>query len=173
MSLIFISHSEKDKDVMEEIARGLEDAGYSTWYFERDVFPGSSYLQQITKAIEDCDAVVLIASSQSVDSDQTTKEVIGAFERGIPFFPVLVDLTPPELKERQPEWRHALGATAMITVGPKGVLSTVNRIVEGLKARGVRPPIEGGKAEAKIEEVKRPAEEVVKPAESHRRRRRH
>jgi len=139
MSLIFLSHIEEDKPVMEEISRGLEDSGYPTWYFERDTLPGTSYLLQITRAIEECDAVILIVSKEAIDSDQVTKEIIGAFERGIPFFPVLTDVTPPQLKEKQPEWRHALGGTAMVCLGEEGITPTVSSIIEGLKARDIHP----------------------------------
>ncbi|OGP52270.1 MAG: hypothetical protein A2Y79_13375 [Deltaproteobacteria bacterium RBG_13_43_22] len=139
MSRIFLSHVERDLPIMLQIAQGLEAAGYSTWYFERDVLVGTSYLIQITQAIEDCEGLVLIASPNAFSSDQVTKEVVGGFERGKPFFPVLINITPPELKERQPEWRHALGGTAMITVGPEGIPAAVTRIIEGLKAKGIMP----------------------------------
>ena len=139
MSRIFLSHIEKDLPVMQEISQGLESAGYRTWYFERDVVAGTSYLIQITHALEYCDAVVLIASPDACCSDQVTKEVVGAFERGKPFFPVLINMTPPELKKCQPEWRHALGGTAMIVVGPEGLSPAIARIKEGLKAKGVQP----------------------------------
>ncbi len=144
MSRIFLSHVEEDLTAMQEFARGLEDRGYATWYFERDVLPGASYLLQITQAIENSDAIVLIASEDALSSDQVTKEVVGAFERGIPFFPILIDITPPELKERQPEWRHALGGTAMITVGQEGLGPVIAQVAEGLKAISIKPG--GGKA---------------------------
>jgi len=144
MGHIFISHVERDAAIMQQIAKGLEVAGYSTWYFERDVLPGTSYLIQITQAIEQCDVLVLVVSPNALGSDQVTKEVVGAFEGRKPFFPVLVDITPPELKERQPEWRHALGGTAMMVVGPQGISATIARIIEGLKARGIEPG--GGQA---------------------------
>lgn len=146
MGRIFLSHIEADVEAMEEIARGLEASGYATWYFERDVRPGTSYLLQITGAIAECDAVVLIASEDALSSDQVTKEVVGAFERGIPFIPVLIDMTPPELKEHQPEWRHALGGTAMLTVGPGGITDTIGHILEGLETLGLKP--EGAQAPA-------------------------
>lgn len=144
MSHIFLSHVEKDLAIMEQIAHGLEAVGYKTWYFERDVFAGTSYLIQITNALESCDAIVLIASPHACSSDQVTKEVVGAFERGKPFFPVLINMTPPELKECQPEWRHALGGTAMIIIGEEGIPGAITRILHGLKAKGILP--EGGKA---------------------------
>jgi TIR domain len=84
---VFISHSEKDLGLVDEIIRGLEKAGYRTWYFERDVLPGTSYLVQIHDAVDQCDAVVLVVSTNSISSDQTTKEVVGAFERRKPFLP--------------------------------------------------------------------------------------
>ncbi|MBN2178511.1 MAG: AAA family ATPase [Deltaproteobacteria bacterium] len=139
MRRIFLSHIEKDLPVMQEISQGLEASGYRTWYFERDVVAGTSYLIQITHALENCDAVVLIASPDACSSDQVTKEVVGAFERGKPFFPVLINMTPPELKKSQPEWRHALGGTAMIVVGPEGLSPAITRIIDGLKAKGVQP----------------------------------
>lgn len=144
MGRIFISHVEIDAELLQQIQQGLEAAGYSTWFFERDVLPGTSYLIQITEAIEQCDAVVLIVSPNTFGSDQVTKEIVGAFERRKPFFPILVDVTPPELKERQPEWRHALGGTPMITVGPEGLNPIIARIVDGLKAQGIQS--RGGKA---------------------------
>jgi len=139
MSRIFISHVERDAAIMQQIADGLEAAGYATWYFERDVLPGTSYLIQITQAIEQCDAIVLVVSPNAIGSDQVTKEVVGAFERGKPFFPVLVGMTPPEFKERQPEWRHALGGTAMICIGTEGVSVCIARIMDGLKVQGIQP----------------------------------
>jgi len=36
MTHVFISHVERDAGIATETANGLEAAGYSTWYFERD-----------------------------------------------------------------------------------------------------------------------------------------
>ena len=80
MSYIFISHVEKGAAIMQQIADGLEAAGYATWYFERDILPGTSYLIQVTQAIEQCDALVLVVSPNALGSDQVTKEVVGTFE---------------------------------------------------------------------------------------------
>ena len=49
MGNIFISHVISDEPLMREIGQGLEESGYTTWYFERDVLPGTSYLIQITR----------------------------------------------------------------------------------------------------------------------------
>jgi hypothetical protein len=44
MGHIFISHIEKDSSILKQFAQWLEAAGYATWYFDREVFPGASYL---------------------------------------------------------------------------------------------------------------------------------
>jgi class 3 adenylate cyclase/tetratricopeptide (TPR) repeat protein len=136
---IFLSHIEEDRRFMQLIAEGLEASGYATWYFERDVLAGTSYLIQITDALARCDAIVLIASPHACRSDQVTREVVGAFERGKLFFPVLINMTPPEFKESQPEWRHALGGTAMITASPEDPSTAAERIIHGLKLKGIDP----------------------------------
>jgi len=138
MGNIFISHVISDEPLMRELAQGLEQAGYTAWFFERDVLPGPSYLIQITQAMEQCDAVVLLATPAALSSDQVSKEVVGAFERQIPFLPVLVGVTPPELKEKQPEWRHALGGTAMLCAD-EGISACLPRVLEGLRALGKEP----------------------------------
>ncbi|MBN2026441.1 MAG: AAA family ATPase [Actinobacteria bacterium] len=139
MGNIFISHVITDQPIMLEIAKGLEEAGYTAWYFERDVLPGTSYLIQITRAIEACDALVLLVTPAALSSDQMSKEVVGAFECRIPLIPVLVGVRPSKLKESQPEWRHALGETAILLVGEEEVSSCIPRIVEGLISMGISP----------------------------------
>ena len=49
---IFISHVEEDADIALEIALGLEEAGYKTWFYEVDSIPGPVYLAQVGEAIE-------------------------------------------------------------------------------------------------------------------------
>jgi class 3 adenylate cyclase/tetratricopeptide (TPR) repeat protein len=140
VSRIFLSHVAKDLTTTEYIGQGLEAFGYSTWYFERDVIPGTSYLIQISQAIEECDALVLIVSQSALKSDQVTKEVVAAFEKNKPIIPVLIGMTSTEFKERQPEWRHALGGTAMIKVKQEKELPTaIDGIINGLKIRGIQP----------------------------------
>ena len=60
MGTVFISHSEKDLGLVDEIIRGLQQAGYRTWYFERDILPGTGYLVQLHDAVDQCDAIVQV-----------------------------------------------------------------------------------------------------------------
>src|SRR5262249_60005052 len=103
MRQVFISHVEEDKSSAEQIARGLEEAGYTTWYYERDSLPGLSYLIQISQALKQAQAVVLIISQDALGSLQVTSEVVQAYESRKPFMPVLRDITHDEFQRRQPD----------------------------------------------------------------------
>jgi hypothetical protein len=134
---IFISHAENDAMVALEIANGLENAGYKTWYFERDSLPGVSYLIQTCSAIESSQAVVVIISQASMKSKQMTVEIVRAHEAGKPFIPVLRGVNQKELKIQQSEWAEALGATSSVLIPIDGTLSVMPKIIGGLKQLGV------------------------------------
>ena len=139
MSQIFISHVEEDANIAKEISRGLEQAGYSTWYYERDSVPGPTYLSQVGREIARAQAVVLIISVNSLSSHQVNSEVISTFEAGKPFIPILRDITHTEFQQRQPVWRQALGATTTLPIPKEGVYYILPRIVAGLHVLGFEP----------------------------------
>lgn len=66
MPHVFISHVEEDKDVALSLAKGIEDAGFATWYYERDTIPGPTYIEQTSCAIRDSRAVLLVLSRASL-----------------------------------------------------------------------------------------------------------
>jgi hypothetical protein len=134
---IFISHIENDAIVALEIAKGLENAGFKTWYYERDSLPGVSYLVQTCTAIEESQAVVVIISQASMKSKQMTVEIVRTHEAGKPFIPVLRGINHNNFKTQQPEWAEALGAAASVLIPEDGTLSVLPKIVGGLKRLGV------------------------------------
>ena len=91
MPEIFISHAEEDFPLMQRLANGLEGSGYKTWYYERDTVPGPSYIDQCVKAIDQCPALLVLISSQSVDSNEVAMELHVAHQKRRVFLPVLVD----------------------------------------------------------------------------------
>jgi hypothetical protein len=139
MSHIFVSHVEEDADVALGIALGLEQAGFSTWCYELDSVAGVSYLLQTKQAIERSGAVVVVISAHSLGSSQMTKEVVRAHESGKHFAPVLRGIAHAEFQTRQPEWREAIGSATSIVVPAHGVAEILPRVVDGLRALGIRP----------------------------------
>ncbi len=98
-------------------------------------------------AIEQCQAVVLIISPQSVGSNQVTTEVVRAHEANKAFLPLLNGISHEEFQSRAPVWRQALGASTSIE-GSVGQLEAVSgRSIEGLGAVGCRPVAMGSEAE--------------------------
>ncbi len=136
---IFISYVEEESAIAMEIAAGLETAGYSSWYYERDGMPGASYLLQTNQAIKECQVVVLIISHNSVESHQVTKEVVRAHESNKPFIPIRLNISDFEFKQRQPEWEEALGASTSISIPPEGVSVILPKVIGGLKKMGIEP----------------------------------
>jgi len=139
MSDVFISHVEEDGDLALEIARGLKDAGYSTWCYEEDHISAIPYLLQTGQEIEKCAAFLLVISAHSMGSNQVTKEVERAHECAKPFIPVLNGLTHVEFQARQPAWRQAVGTATSTSVPREGASVIVPRIVAGLRALGIEP----------------------------------
>ena len=136
---VFVSHVEEDAGVALALADALEEAGFSTWCYERDSIPGPSYLLQTAEAIERSRAVVVVISASSLGSNQVTAEVVRAHEAVKPFVPVLVGISHVELGARQPEWREAIGSATAISLPSAGVAAITPRIVNGLKALGIAP----------------------------------
>lgn len=139
MSDIFMSYVEEDTSLVLQMVQGLEEAGYSTWYYRRDSLPGVSYLQSTGQAIEQARAFLLVITPQSVLSNQVTAEVVRAHECKKPFIPVLSGLSHAEFQKRQPEWRQCAGAAASVSVPPEGVGVVLPRVIAGLKALGIHP----------------------------------
>lgn len=144
MSRIFVSHVEEDAGLSVQVAKGLEKAGYSTWYYERDSLPGVSYLLQTGDALEQCDAIVLVISKACLDSHQVSREVERAHECAKPIIPVLIDVSHNEFISRQPMWRQAIGTRASIQLPPEGVEGLLKRIIDGFYLMHLYPEGEAG-----------------------------
>ncbi|HEX4629340.1 MAG TPA: TIR domain-containing protein [Chthoniobacterales bacterium] len=72
---VFISHSAQDKAVADAVCAALENAGVRCWIAPRDVQPGRSFAGEITRAIQQSKAMVLIFSAHSNNSQQVLREV--------------------------------------------------------------------------------------------------
>jgi hypothetical protein len=136
---IFISYVEEDNRITTELAEGLEEAGYSVWYYERDGEIGGDYLLQTKNAIEQCQAFLLIISPKSVSSNQVDIEVVRAHETDKHFFPLRSNITHAEFAKLQPKWAQVLGSTITFNIPPEGASKIVPGILKGLEKQGVNP----------------------------------
>jgi hypothetical protein len=139
MSDVFISHVEEDADVALEIARGLNAAGFSTWCYETDSYPGPDYTDQMFQAIEESQAVVVVISADALSSAQVEDEVKWAREQGKRRIPVLKGIKWAEFRSRRPTWARALGTGVAIEVPSAGVSAILPRVTQGLKVLAIEP----------------------------------
>jgi hypothetical protein len=72
---VFISHSTNNRPVANAVCAALESVGIRCWIAPRDVMPGRSYSGEITRAIQQSRAFVLIFSAHSNNSEQVLREV--------------------------------------------------------------------------------------------------
>ena len=103
MSDVFISYVEEDGRIANEIAQGLQVAGYSTWHYERDGLPGTDYLETIGATIDAVKAVVIVISAKSLQSQQVYHELVRAAENNKALFPLLYGITHEQFQRARPE----------------------------------------------------------------------
>src|SRR3954471_4547534 len=72
---VFISHSTSNRPVANAVCAALESADIRCWIAPRDVMPGRPYSGEITRAIQQSRAFVLIFSEHSNNSEQVLREV--------------------------------------------------------------------------------------------------
>jgi hypothetical protein len=173
MNHVFISHIEEDNSLADEIARCLEDAGYITWYYERDSVPGLSYLAQVGEAIEQAEVIVTIISPDALNSHQMNNEIIRSYECKKPFIPILHNITYVEFQQHQPVWRQAMVGSTSISIPQGGIPAILPRVIAGLKALSLQPTYKSSSQQAaattptsESTEVHKDKEDVVGSAES-------
>lgn len=73
--MFFISYKSQEFEQASAVKRVLEDAGMPCWMAPDSIEPGSEYGRQITDAIRNCDALVLVLSELSQTSMPVLSEV--------------------------------------------------------------------------------------------------
>src|SRR2546421_5027020 len=109
---VFISHSAQDKKVAETICGALEQSGIECWVAPRDVRPGRSFPGEITRAIQQSKAMLMIFSRHSNSSEQVLREVQLAVDSHVPIIRLRIEDIPLSDDLRYylsaPHWLDAL-----------------------------------------------------------------
>jgi hypothetical protein len=86
-SMVFISHSSKDRETADAICAHLESAGIKCWIAPRDIEPGATWTRGIMQGLEACRVLILVFSEHANDSDHVQREVAKAFSSGLAVIP--------------------------------------------------------------------------------------
>jgi TIR domain/NACHT domain len=94
-SMVFISHSSKDRATADAICVHLESAGIKCWIAPRDIEPGATWTKGIMQGLEACRVLILVFSEHANDSDHVEREVAKAFSSGLAVIPFRIkDVLP-------------------------------------------------------------------------------
>jgi TolB-like protein len=99
MAKLFLSYSRDDMDVATKLARALERTGHEVWW-DALIEGGARYSKSIGEALEAADAVIVLWSSRSVESDWVRDEAAQGRERHR-LVPLSLDGAIPPLGFRQ------------------------------------------------------------------------
>jgi hypothetical protein len=92
---VFVSHAVEDRDFADTVVRELEQRGRACWIAHRDIPPGvPSWAEPIVTAIARSRLMLVLLTSQSIDSVEVLREVTLADNEKIPLLPVSLDSSP-------------------------------------------------------------------------------
>jgi TolB-like protein len=91
---VFVSYASADAAVTKVIVESLERGGLRCWIAPRDVRPGAQYADAIVGAINDAKALVLVLSSNAVESSHVSREVERAASKHKPIIGFRIDAAP-------------------------------------------------------------------------------
>jgi len=131
--LIFISYSRKNIEQANQMQQMLEAAGFTVWLDTKGIALGDEWIEEITSAIDESDAVLMLVSNESVQSEYAVREVKYAIEERKPVLAYHLD------DVRLPKGlRFLLGPVQHIEAAAfKNFEEAFGAIVSGLKRRGL------------------------------------
>ena len=131
MAQVFISYARPDQQRARKVANGLRDEGFTVWWDE-NLLPGETYPRVIQRQLQGAGAVVVLWSTQSVDTDWVHGEAEEARRRGS-LIPALLEDCEPSLQfvptqtadlrqwagDRQdPHWQSLVAAVTSLSGPP-------------------------------------------------------
>jgi hypothetical protein len=72
---VFLSYAHKDSSLAGKIASALESKGFDVWNAETEVLPGDNFAEKISDALKDSDAMVVLLSPASLESNYVQWEI--------------------------------------------------------------------------------------------------
>ena len=90
-SVVFISHSSKDREPALTVCKALENRGVRCWLAARDIDPGENFQASIHRAIRSAKAMVLVFTQNANSSPEINKELALASQYELMVIPVRVE----------------------------------------------------------------------------------
>jgi tetratricopeptide (TPR) repeat protein len=107
MSDVFISYANEDRERAGNLAKALQDLGWSVWW-DRKIIAGQSFDQEIERELENANCVVVLWSENSVSSEWVKNEAADAVERAV-LVPAMIDRVKLPLEFRRKQTADLVG----------------------------------------------------------------
>lgn len=152
---VFISYTTVDRELAYKLVDFLESNHISCYIAPRDIDPGMPYASNLTRAISDCRAAVLVASEATNNSQHVLNEVdimVSKNKLIVPFF--------IEEFEMNDDYRYYLGRTQRIIADPIAIDAYFPKIIDSIasvlpKPSAPAPAQPVVKTEALVERTKK------------------
>jgi adenylate cyclase len=123
---VFISYSSKDRDTAEQLVHLITSSGISVWIDKSGIDVATSWSSEIVDAIDNCKAMVVLLSRNSIASVNVVKEVSLAAEQKKKILPL--DIEPVELPR---ELRYHLAGIQ------RAPLTNIDAVIRALGKLGI------------------------------------
>lgn len=121
---VFVSYSNDDRGMADEVVQALEADGLPCWIAHRDIPPGvPSWAEPIVTAIANSRLVLVLLTARSIASVEVLREVTLAADEKIPLLPASLDDTP-----LSPGLRYFFVAGQRLDLAPCDAAEQVRRI---------------------------------------------
>jgi len=160
LAKIFLSYTSEEKEYAQKLKYELEKHGHSSWWFDESLPAGSTWQDEIIRSISEMDVIVPLISEKSMKSAWINHEIGAAVayaqERGRPLIiPIMLgDFDIPVSLQRY----------QCIYDRDRDVISTAERIVDGINAFLGRKKAEQDERREFQEQVEKSAADFVSKA---------
>jgi 1-aminocyclopropane-1-carboxylate deaminase/D-cysteine desulfhydrase-like pyridoxal-dependent ACC family enzyme len=93
---IFLSHSSRDREPVESIRSQADAVGVDVYLFSDDLHPGENTAEKLQQVLRECQALVVLITSNSVQSQYVNQEIGFAKALGLPIIPLVESGVPPD-----------------------------------------------------------------------------
>jgi TIR domain len=80
---VFLSHSTKDKEFVQQLADALTGAGFEPWLCEVDIEHGDNFVADIEEGLTQCDVALAVWSPDAAASNWTKEEWTSVLARQV------------------------------------------------------------------------------------------
>jgi tetratricopeptide (TPR) repeat protein len=134
MSDIFISYASEDRTRVAPLVDALESAGWEVWW-DRNIDGGAAWEREIESALDAAGCVVVVWSTQSVESDWVRTEAGEGLDRGV-LVPVMIDDVRIPLAFRR---RQTLDLTDLASGADELIAAVETLVPRSISAQSAAP----------------------------------